>query len=80
MFILPCQIMVVLKVFSERVLEWAKVLVVGAILSPQKRTVSAVLRVMGLSDEAQLLNRPTTLWETHEVAASGVYRTINPGD
>jgi DDE superfamily endonuclease len=60
MLILPEQIMVLLKVFapvfSERVFEWAKVLVVGAILAPHKRTVSAVLRVMGLSDEAQFQN------------------------
>ena|SRR5258708_38634183 len=56
MLILPNEIMALLgvfaPVFSERVFEWAKVLVVDAILAPQKRTVSAVLRVMGLSDEA----------------------------
>lgn len=44
------------RVFSERVWEWAKVLVVGAILSPGKRTVSAALRVMGLSEEGQYQN------------------------
>lgn len=42
--------------FSERVWEWAKVLLVGAILAPGKRTVTAVLRVMGLSSEAQFQN------------------------
>jgi hypothetical protein len=42
--------------FSERVWEWAKVLLVGAILAPGKRTVTAVLRVMGLSNEAQFQN------------------------
>jgi len=42
--------------FSERVWEWAKILLIGAILAPGKRTVTAVLRVMGLSDEAQFLN------------------------
>src|SRR6478672_13890436 len=60
MLILPEQIMVLLKrfapVFSERVFEWAKVLVVGAILAPGKRTVTAALRVMGLSNEAQFQN------------------------
>lgn len=60
MLILPEQIMLLLKtfapVFSERVFEWAKVLVVGAILAPHKRTVTSVLRVMGLSDEAQFQN------------------------
>lgn len=42
--------------FSERVWEWAKVLLVGAILAPGKRTVTAALRVMGLSQEAQFQN------------------------
>jgi hypothetical protein len=37
--------------FSKRVWEHAKVLVVGAILAPGQRTVTAVLRVMGLSQE-----------------------------
>jgi hypothetical protein len=42
--------------FSERVWEWAKVLLVGAILAPGKRTVTAALRVMGLSNAAQFQN------------------------
>jgi DDE superfamily endonuclease len=42
--------------FSEQVWEWAKVLLVGAILAPGKRTVTAVLRVMGLSNEVQFQN------------------------
>jgi len=42
--------------FSERVWEWARILLVGAILAPGKRTVTAVLRVMGLSDDAQFQN------------------------
>jgi hypothetical protein len=42
--------------FSERVWEWAKILLIGAILSPGKRTVTAALRVMGLSDDAQFQN------------------------
>ena len=42
--------------FSEQVWEWAKVLLVGAILAPGKRTVTAALRVMGLSHEAQFQN------------------------
>jgi len=33
--------------FSKRVFEHARLLIVGAILAPGKRTVSAVLRVMG---------------------------------
>jgi hypothetical protein len=39
--------------FSKRVWAHAQVLVVGALLAPGKRTVSAVLRVMGLSQERQ---------------------------
>src|SRR5260370_31660084 len=76
MLILPEQIMALLKlfapVFSERVFEWAKVLVVGAILTPNKRTVSAALRVMGLSDEAQFQNYHRVLsrakWNSLEVS------------
>ena len=39
--------------FSERMWEWVKLLVVGAILAPGKRTVTACLRVIGLSHERQ---------------------------
>src|SRR3954471_19933331 len=57
---LPCEIVRVLRVFeavfSERVRDWVQVLVVGAILTPGRRTVAAVLRVMGLSDERQYQN------------------------
>jgi hypothetical protein len=59
-------------VFSERVWDWAQVLVVGAILTPGQRTVAAVLRVMGLSDERQfqnyhrVLNRAT--WSSRELS------------
>jgi len=37
--------------FSKRMWEHVQVLVVGALLAPGKRTVTAVLRVMGLSQE-----------------------------
>ena len=57
---LPTAIIQVLRhfesVFSERVWEWAKILLVGAILAPGKRTVTAALRVMGLRDEVQFQN------------------------
>ncbi len=60
MLILPQEIMKVIRPFaqvcSERVWDWAQVLVVGAILAPGKRTVTAVLRVMGLKDEMQFQN------------------------
>jgi DDE superfamily endonuclease len=43
-------------VFSKRVWEHVQVLVVGALLAPGKRTVTAVLRVMGLSQERHFQN------------------------
>jgi DDE superfamily endonuclease len=58
--------------FSERVWEWAKVLLIGAILAPGTRTVTAALRVMGLSQEAQfqnyhrVLNRAT--WSSYALS------------
>src|ERR1700676_1062749 len=39
------------SLFSQRVWPCARVLLLGAILSPGKRTVSSALRVMGLSTE-----------------------------
>src|SRR5215207_9933383 len=57
---LPREIVRVLRVFedvfSERVWDWVQVLVVGAILAPGRRTVAAVLRVMGLGDGRQFQN------------------------
>src|SRR4249920_2097815 len=57
---LPKQIIQVLRkfeeVFSERVWHWAKVLLIGAILAPGERTVTAILRVMGLQNERQFQN------------------------
>jgi hypothetical protein len=52
--------------------EKAKTLVVGAILAPGKRTISAILRVMGLNEEShyagyhQVLNR--AVWSSLEVS------------
>jgi hypothetical protein len=43
-------------VFSERIWDWAQVLVWGAILAPRQRTVTAILRIMGLSEERQFQN------------------------
>lgn len=60
MLTLPPEIMIVLQpftqAFSARVWDWAQVLVVGAILAPGKRTVTAALRVLGLKDEPQYQN------------------------
>ena len=57
---LPQAIITVLRhfelAFSECVWEWAKILLIGAILAPGKRTVTAALRVMGLSNETQFQN------------------------
>lgn len=57
---LPPDIMAILDafqpLFSERMWEWVPVLVVGSILAPRRRTVTAVLRVMGLSQERQFQN------------------------
>src|SRR5260370_22024304 len=43
-------------VFSPHVWEWAKVLLIGAILAPGERTVAAILRVMGRSNDRQFQN------------------------
>jgi hypothetical protein len=57
---LPKKIIQVLRQFegefSERIWEWAKVLLVGAILTPGRRTVTEALRVMGLHNDPQFQN------------------------
>jgi hypothetical protein len=73
---LPAAIIRVLRpfeaVFSERVWEWVKILLVGAILTPGRRTVTAALRVMGLSEEAQFQNYHRVLnrakWSSRELS------------
>ena len=73
---LPREIVRVLRVFedvfSERIWDWAQVLVIGAILTPGQRTVAAVLRVMGLSDERQFQNYHRVLnrarWSSRELS------------
>jgi len=44
------------RLFSKRIWEHTKVLLVGAILSPAERTVTAALRVMGMSWEKHFQN------------------------
>jgi hypothetical protein len=44
------------SLFSKRAWQYAETLLVGAILAPAQRTVSAVLRVMGLSQEEHFQN------------------------
>jgi DDE superfamily endonuclease len=76
MLTLPKRIIHVLcqfeTVFSERVWEWAKVLLIGAILAPGERTVTALLRVMGCSDERQFQNYHRVLnraqWSSRELS------------
>jgi hypothetical protein len=73
---LPREIVRVLRVFedvfSERIWDWAQVLVIGAILTPGQRTVAAVLRVMGLGDERQYQNYHRVLnrarWSSRELS------------
>lgn len=59
-------------IFSERVWEWAKVLLVGAILAPGERTVAAVLQVMGQAKAKQFQNYHRVLnrakWSSREVS------------
>ena len=42
--------------FSKRTFKCVQLLVVGAILAPGKRTITAILRVMGLSQEKHFQN------------------------
>ena len=44
------------SLFSETVWDYAQILLMGALLAPGKRTVSAALTVMGLKDEPQYQN------------------------
>jgi hypothetical protein len=57
---LPCAIIMVMRafapLFSKRVFEHAKLLLAGAILAPRRRTVAAVLRVMGKSADGHFQN------------------------
>jgi hypothetical protein len=69
MLTVPAEIMVILHpfspVFSERIWDWVQVLVIGAILTPHKRTVTSVLRIMGLSGERQFQNYHRVLNRAH---------------
>src|ERR671921_607225 len=73
---LPPEIVRVLRVFEDvfsgRVWDWGRVLVIGAILTPGQRTVAAVLLVMGLSDERQYQNYHRVLnrarWSSRELS------------
>jgi len=45
--------------FSKRIWQRVLELVMGAILAPGKRTVSAILRVMGLHEQPHFQNYPS---------------------
>ncbi len=66
---LPIEIIGVLQPFAPAfrtcVWEWAKVLLVGAILAPGGRTVTSVLRVVGLSQERHFANYHRVLNRDH---------------
>ena len=58
--------------FRPQVWRYARVLVIGAILARSQRTVCAVLRVMGLSDDRRFENYHRVLsraaWSAHAVS------------
>lgn len=60
MLTLPQEMMRVIlpfvALFSETVWDYAQILLMGAVLAPGKRTVSAALTVMGLKDDPQYQN------------------------
>jgi hypothetical protein len=51
--------------FSRRVFEHVKLLIVGAILAPGRRTITAVLRVMGRSNDEHFQNYHRVLNRAH---------------
>jgi DDE superfamily endonuclease len=57
---MPCEFVALIvafaSLFSKPVFQHVQVLLMGAILSPGKRTVTAALRVMGLSQDEQFQN------------------------
>jgi hypothetical protein len=66
---LPVEMIAVLQPFAPAfracVWEWAKVLLVGAILAPGRRTVTSALRVVGLSQERHFANYHRVLNRDH---------------
>ena len=90
MFTLPDAIVPILQPFStmfqQRTWTKAQVLLIGAILSPRKRTITSALRVMGLSDDSgfskyhHVLNRaewfPPSTEPASATARGPVSRTV----
>jgi hypothetical protein len=65
MFPLPAEIIALLANFADcfdkHVWNHAVILLIGAILASGKRTVTAALRIMGLSDEKHFINHHRVL-------------------
>ena len=91
MLTLPGAIVPILQPFStlfgHRTWTKAQILLVGAILSPRKRTVTSALRVMGLSDESgfakyhHVLNRAIfSLLQLSRVLLTLLVRHLSRGD
>jgi DDE superfamily endonuclease len=76
MLTLPTRMIHVLRhfetVLSERVWDWATVLIIGAILAPGERTVAAILRVMGCAHDKHCQNYHRVLnrakWSSRELS------------
>jgi hypothetical protein len=76
MFTLPPEYNTILSVFApyftKRIWSYVQVMVIGAVLAPGKRTVTSVLRIMGLSQEKhfqnyhRILNRAS--WSSLEIS------------
>jgi hypothetical protein len=76
MLTLPSEYLTLIQVFaplfSKRIWGHIQILVIGAILAPGKRTVTAVLRIMGLSQEKHFQNYHRVLnravWSSLEIS------------
>jgi hypothetical protein len=75
MLILPHTLAVALgafaPMFAKRVFEPVKLLIVGAILAPGKRTVTSVLRVMAKRDDRHFQHYHRVLSRAHWPALHG---------
>ena len=62
--------------FSQRIWSHVQVLLVGAILAPSKRTVTAVLRVLGLSGEKHFCHRHPDGQNYHRVLNRATWASL----
>lgn len=74
-------VLVFAPLFSKRVWEWALVLLVGAIVAPGKRTVSAILRVMGIQHDPHFQNYHRVLsraiWSSRQASRLLLQQLVN---